>query len=264
MALIFGSKIHVHEEISEDTKTELALKDLSKTAPAALEEAAAAAAAMEEQKMILERLEKRRDDLREQVHSIQYSSMPYVKPFLGSSGPANSLSDADRSARLASSRDDRQQLLSHSQRQDSRRKGRKRQRGAEKDVQESLTKPGGRSVANARMNMLPVLTTNAEDPFSVGLNPPLPIVTLGAAGTQAPPWNPPPVTAQGARAPRVMPVFMLPAVPPDARFVRRIPREDKPEELAARDAEASELLRMKSALGLSDAELEELASAFLT
>jgi hypothetical protein len=104
--------------------------------------------------------------------------------------------------------------------------------------------------------MMPVITTTGEFPFEVGIRP---RPQQQSAQQQQFPHDPAVTSAvvdsggsettSGVK--RLLPVFVLPAVPPAARYVRRIPREDTAEEAAARRAEAEELENMKAILSSS-------------
>ena len=252
MAVVFGGRIHVHEELTEEHLTELALKDLSKTAPEELEAAAKAAAAVEEQRLLLERLEARRDALRRQVEDLQYANMPNVRPLVsgeagGAAGSAGASSESGSVRRRAPTGGGGSAAAE-------RRRGKKRPlpgkggRAGGGAAGGALLGGSGRATNRTRMDTLPILTTTGELPFEIGLEPTMSTGGGGGGGGGEP----------GAPVPKAMPVFSLPAVGENVRFVRRIPRPDRPEEARARQAEAMELEHMKVTLGLTDRELMEL------
>jgi len=102
--------------------------------------------------------------------------------------------------------------------------------------------------------MMPVITTTGEFPFEVGIRPrppPQQQSTQSLSSSHDPAAVTSAVVDSGglettSGVKRLLPVFVLPAVPPAARYVRRIPREDTAEEAAARRAEAEELENMKA------------------
>ena len=94
---------------------------------------------------------------------------------------------------------------------------------------------------SAGFSTLPVLTTDGRGAFEVGAG-----MTTGASG------------APGVPQVGIIPVFALPSVTSKSTFVNRIPREPRPEEIAARKREREEVLLMQQHLGLSESDLRDL------
>jgi hypothetical protein len=92
--------------------------------------------------------------------------------------------------------------------------------------------------AQAKVDLMPILTNTGESPFEVGLNSSTP-------GVQ-----------------HVLPVFRLPSIKADATFVNTIPviSEPSPEELRVKQRQEQETLQLKARLGLTDAEMKEFSS----
>ena len=89
----------------------------------------------------------------------------------------------------------------------------------------------------AGMHTLPILTTDGRGAFEVN------------AG----------MNSSGMPTSGMIPVFALPSVNQrSVEFVNRIPREPKPEEIAAREKEKEEMLLMQQHLGLTEADLRDL------
>jgi hypothetical protein len=82
------------------------------------------------------------------------------------------------------------------------------------------------------LNQLPILTTTAELPFEAGTRSLSAIAPMEGVESRS-----------LTRA--LMPVFMMPSVPSEATFLRRIPRQDTFEEEEARRREAEEYFAMK-------------------
>lgn len=141
-------------------------------------------------------------------------------------------------------------------------------------VQQGRKAQNGRAPSTGPLTQVPILTTSGELPFEVGLQsysfahatPAFPGSSEGKdssinsrpgySNAYGGPGGSSSNSNSGGQ--RIMPVFSLPAVGAEAKFVRRIPREDTAAEKAAREAEAAELLAMKEALGVTDTDLWDL------
>jgi len=137
----------------------------------------------------------------------------------------------------------------------------------------SRAKPLDKGRSTGPLTQVPILTTSGELPFEVGLQsysfahatPAFPSSSEGTAlsissrpGCSSVDGGAGPGVNSSSGGQRIMPVFSLPTVGAEAKFVRRIPREDTAAEKAAREAEAAELLAMKEALGVTDTDLWDL------